>query len=79
MRRARGILALTDESGSDEEGEEGEDIVALSHEPSAIAALMGPKGHDQQQMDLDAVRAMIKEDPKRVAQVMKTWLAEDGN
>ncbi|MBK1716701.1 flagellar basal-body MS-ring/collar protein FliF [Thiocystis violacea] len=68
--------ALTDESGSDGEGE---DLVALSHQPSAMASLMGPKGPDQQQLDLDAVREMVREDPKRVAQVMKSWLAEDGN
>lgn len=71
-------LALTDESGG-EAGGEGEDVVALSHQPSALGALMGPKGLDQQQLDLDAVREMVKEDPKRVAQVMKSWLAEDGN
>jgi flagellar M-ring protein FliF len=68
--------ALTDESESDEVGEE---TVALTHQPSAIAALMGPKGPDRQQLDLDTVRAMIKEDPKRVAQVMKTWLTDDGS
>ncbi|NEX20116.1 flagellar M-ring protein FliF [Thiorhodococcus mannitoliphagus] len=72
-------LALTDESGGAAHGEDGDDVVALSHQPSALGALMGPKGPDQQQMDLDAVRAMVKEDPKRVAQVMKSWLAEDGN
>ncbi|NEV60491.1 flagellar basal-body MS-ring/collar protein FliF [Thiorhodococcus minor] len=71
-------LALTDESGG-QAGEEGEDVVALSHQPSALGALAGPKGLDQQQLDLDAVREMVKEDPKRVAQVMKSWLAEDGN
>ncbi|MBK1721317.1 flagellar basal-body MS-ring/collar protein FliF [Thiocystis violacea] len=74
--------ALTDQSGSDsdEEGDgEGEELVALSHQPSAIGSLMGPKGADQQQLDLEAVRQMVKEDPKRVVQVMKSWLAEDGN
>lgn len=29
-------------------------------------------------MDLEAVREMVREDPKRVAQVMKTWLGDDG-
>jgi flagellar M-ring protein FliF len=75
--------ALTDESeregAAGEEGEEGEDIVSLTHEPSSIAALMGPKGPDRQQLDLEAVREMVREDPKRVVQVMKQWLAEDGN
>lgn len=66
-----------------EEGEddgEGEDHVSLSQQSSAIAALTGPKGPDQQQLDLDAVRQMVEEDPKRVAQVMKTWLGtNDGS
>lgn len=65
--------------GEGEEGEEGEEIVSLTHEPSGIAALMGPKGPDRQQLDLEAVREMVREDPKRVVQVMKQWLAEDGN
>lgn len=69
--------ALTDET--EREGEEGEDIVSLTHEPSGIAALMGPKGPDRQQLDLEAVREMVREDPKRVVQVIKQWLAEDGN
>lgn len=70
------LRALTDESHS---GDADEEMVALSHQGSAVPSLTGPKGHDQQQFDLDAVREMVKEDPKRVAQVMKTWLAEDGN
>ncbi|MGM0553439.1 MAG: flagellar basal-body MS-ring/collar protein FliF [Pseudomonadota bacterium] len=45
---------------------------------SAIAALTGPQGPDQQEMDLETVRDMVREDPKRVAQVMKTWVGEDG-
>lgn len=76
--------ALTDESADGEsaepgEGELGEDQVALTHATSPLAALMGPKGDDRQQLDLDAIREMIKEDPKRVAQVIKAWLGEDGN
>ncbi|WP_018872500.1 flagellar basal-body MS-ring/collar protein FliF [Thioalkalivibrio sp. ALJ16] len=62
--------ALTDESGGMAMGASGEG--------SAVAALTGPKGPDQQEMDLEAVREMVREDPKRVAQVMKTWLGEDG-
>ncbi len=67
--------ALTDESGAGgattgEGGSEGGG--------SAVAALTGPKGSDQQEMDLEAVREMVREDPRRVAQVMKTWLSEDG-
>ncbi|WP_295399184.1 flagellar basal-body MS-ring/collar protein FliF [uncultured Thiocystis sp.] len=67
------LRALTDESQSDDE------LVALSHQGSAHPSLTGPKGIDQQQLDLEAIREMVREDPKRVAQVMKSWLAEDGN
>lgn len=70
--------ALTDESGRGDDDED-EDVVALSHQPSALGALLGPGGPDQQQLDLDAVREMVRDDPKRVAQVMKSWLAEDGS
>jgi flagellar M-ring protein FliF len=65
----------------DDDDEEDEDQVSLSQQQSsAIAALTGPKGPDQQQLDLESVRQMVEEDPKRVAQVMKTWLGvNDGN
>ena len=64
-------LALTDQStGAGAAG-------GAAGEGSAVAALGGPE-QDQQEMDLEAVRGMVKEDPKRVAQVMKTWLNEDG-
>jgi flagellar M-ring protein FliF len=69
---------LDDEDG--EGDEEDEDQVSLGQHSSAIAALTGPKGPDRQQLDLDAVREMVEEDPKRVAQVMKAWLGGgDGN
>ncbi|WP_038054580.1 flagellar basal-body MS-ring/collar protein FliF [Thioalkalivibrio sp. ALJ1] len=64
--------ALTDESGEAGMG------LGQGSEGSAVAALTGPKGPDQQEMDLEAVREMVREDPKRVAQVMKTWLGDDG-
>ncbi len=64
-------LALTDQSAGAAAGG------GAAGEGSAVAALTGPE-QDQQEMDLEAVRGMVKEDPKRVAQVMKTWLNEDG-
>ncbi|EIC21960.1 flagellar basal-body MS-ring/collar protein FliF [Thiorhodovibrio frisius] len=67
------MVADGDDEDEDEDGE-GEDHVSLSQQSSAVAALTGPKGPDQQQLDLDAVREMVEEDPKRVAQVMKAWL-----
>ncbi|MCF1184768.1 flagellar M-ring protein FliF [Marichromatium gracile] len=66
-------------AGAGGEGELGEDTVAITQQSAAIAALTGPKDGDQQQVDLEAVRELVKEDPKRVAQVMKSWLNEDGN
>ncbi|MFO7955072.1 flagellar basal-body MS-ring/collar protein FliF [Thioalkalivibrio sp.] len=71
QRREDDREALTDESGGGEAG-------MRQSEGSAVAALTGPKGPDQQEMDLEAVREMVREDPKRVAQVMKTWLGDDG-
>lgn len=74
-------LVAGDEEEDEDEDEEGEDRVSLSGQPSsAIAALTGPKGPDQQQLDLETVRQMVEEDPKRVAQVMKSWLGvNDGS
>lgn len=66
------------EAGEGREGEEGEETVALGQPSEGIAALIGPKGPDQQQLDIEAVREMVKEDPKRVAQLMKIWLSDDG-
>ena len=37
--------------------------------------LPGPGSYEK---TLDAARNMIAEDPKRVAQVVKKWIAEDG-
>jgi len=66
------------EAGERGEGEEGEETLALGQPSEGIAALIGPKGPDQQQLDIDAVREMVKDDPKRVAQLMKVWLSDDG-
>ncbi|EGV30495.1 flagellar M-ring protein FliF [Thiorhodococcus drewsii AZ1] len=78
-----GTRALTDESGAGEDGDEGEEgdeeQLALTQGSSGIAALLGPRGNEQQNMDLEAVREMIKEDPKLVVQVIKSWLDGDGN
>ncbi|MBB1075441.1 flagellar M-ring protein FliF [Rhodoferax sp. 4810] len=64
--------------GDGEKSAEGEDKIALSPTATALAALTGPKEADPQQQELDHIRHMIREDPKRVAQVMKIWLASDG-
>lgn len=67
-----------DEDGEGEGGEKDKDTAALEHSGSSLAKLVGPQEADQQQLDLEAIREMIKEDPKRVAQVMKTWLSDNG-
>lgn len=78
---------LNDENLTDEER------LALSEEGAAMAAQLGEKNGEltgaklalattkeaeQQQMDLEAIRELVHEDPKRVAQVMKLWMAENG-
>ena len=51
-----------------------DDNVTLSSGPDAL--LPGPNdGYNQQ---LTAVKSMVSEDPRRVAQVMKSWLSTDG-
>jgi len=70
------VPALTDESGGEDIGDE---TLALSQDGTPMSSLLGPKGPDQQQFDLEAVRELVREDPMRAAQVMKAWLAEDGN
>jgi flagellar M-ring protein FliF len=48
------------------------------------AALDGPReqvrlpGPGNYQETLDAARGLVKEDPKRVAQLVKTWVGENG-
>jgi flagellar M-ring protein FliF len=51
-----------------------EDRVSLSDGRAAPRARLA--GVDRQQQ-VEAVRALVSEDPKRVAQVVRTWIAED--
>lgn len=54
----------------------GEDQLSLSGANAQRAQLEGPRrGYEQQ---LETARAVVAEDPKRVAQVVKNWVAEDG-
>ncbi|MHB8346879.1 MAG: flagellar basal-body MS-ring/collar protein FliF [Acidiferrobacterales bacterium] len=43
--------------------------------PGPMAQISGPGNYDAQ---LNAARSMSSQDPKRVAQVVKTWVASDG-
>lgn len=60
------------------EGQLGEEQVRLG-QPQAQGALPAPgmtkKNYEDQ---LDSARGLVREDPKRVAQLMKTWIASDG-
>ena len=49
----------------------GQPALAAAGEPVSLA---GPREYEQ---TLDAAKGMIQEDPKRVAQVVKKWIAED--
>jgi flagellar M-ring protein FliF len=53
-----------------------EDQLSLSGAGSQQAQLEGPKaGYEQH---LETAKGVVSEDPKRVAQVVKNWVGEDG-
>jgi flagellar M-ring protein FliF len=52
----------------------GEMMGALSDDDVSLH-LPGPRSYEK---TLDAARNMIEEDPKRVAQVVRKWISEDG-
>ena len=68
-------------AGAAGEGLEGElagaaaGVGGLGLEADDSIRLPGPGDYEK---TLDAARNMIAEDPKRVAQVVKKWIAEDG-
>jgi len=51
-----------------------DDNVTLSSGPDAL--LPGP--NDRYEQQVGAVRSMVSDDPRRVAQVVKSWLSNDG-
>ncbi len=53
-----------------------EDQLSLSGASPQQAQLEGPRAGYQQ--NLETAQAVVKEDPKRVAQVVKNWVSEDG-
>ncbi|MES9990222.1 MAG: flagellar basal-body MS-ring/collar protein FliF [Candidatus Thiodiazotropha endolucinida] len=55
-------------------GEPGAMMGALAEDDASLH-LPGPRSYEK---TLDAARNMIEEDPKRVAQVVRKWIAEDG-
>jgi flagellar M-ring protein FliF len=57
--------------GADEAGGEQRPMLDKNGEP---VRLPGPAGYENV---LDAARGMVDSDPKRVAQLVKTWIAED--
>jgi flagellar M-ring protein FliF len=47
----------------------------LGSDVAQAVKLPGPAGYENV---LEAARGMVDTDPKRVAQLVKTWVAEDG-
>ena len=67
---ARLALAEAGEGGADE-------AAGLGHEPRK--ALTGPQAANRSyENNLETARNIVREDPKRVAQLMKNWMASDG-
>ncbi len=54
----------------------GEERLSLSGANPQQAQLAAPQASYDQQ--LDAAKTVVGEDPKRVAQVVKNWVGEDG-
>jgi flagellar M-ring protein FliF len=72
----RGAALVPAPAGPADAGAGGEDQLSLSGANPRQAQLQAPAmGYEQQ---LSSARGVVKEDPKRVAQVVKTWVAEDG-
>jgi flagellar M-ring protein FliF len=73
----RGQLALP--AGAEAGGELPlqQDQLTLTNQQAASAQGAGAGPPDLLQQHLDHAKALVKEDPKRVAQVVKTWLTED--
>ena len=73
------VIERIDGSVEGAEGEAGEGAeggaMALERKGSEALGLPGPEGYED---TLEAARQMVDEDPKRVAQVVKSWVGEDG-
>jgi len=58
--------------------------LALAGGSGAVAQLEGPReparlpGPARYEQVVEAARGMVREDPKRVAQLVKTWVGENG-
>jgi len=57
-----------------DEAEPGDQALALSQQAEAAALPAPPSAHEQR---LERARAAVREDPKRVAQVMRAWIAQE--
>ncbi len=75
-------IAVAGAGGAETQGVRG--ALDGRYEAGAPAALGGPReqirlpGPGDYQETLEAARGLVKEDPKRVAQLVKTWVAENG-
>ncbi len=77
-RAAATSVAVVADAGAGAAGEPGAEGGVAGQEgvSPGIQALPGPSGMGQQ--TLDAAKAVVTEDPKRVASVVKTWVSEGG-
>ncbi len=71
----KGVAAPAMVTGPAAEGGVGEDQVSIGG-PRNAGSLAAPQQQYEQQ--IAAAKGMIQQDPKRVAQVVKTWVNEDG-
>lgn len=76
MAQARAMVPAAAEAGGGMVPMGGEDQLSLSGASPQRAQLQGPGGGYEQQ--LDTARGIVRDDPKRVAQVVKNWVSEDG-
>ena len=63
--------------GADAFGEAGGEQVNVGHASRGTLPAPGG-GSGSHEANLETARTMVRENPKRVAQVMKTWIASDG-
>ncbi len=74
-RQEEDYLARLALAGEGEGG--GDEALGLGHEPRK--ALTGPQAANRSyENNLETARNIVREDPKRVAQLMKNWMASDG-
>jgi flagellar M-ring protein FliF len=76
MAHANALVPAAAGAGAHGGAGAGEDQLSLSGGGPQQAQLEAPRaGYEQ---NLETVKSVVREDPKRVAQVVKNWVGEDG-